>query len=446
MHIHRMAPLAGVCALALAVPAVAGAQGQNYPPPSNPGSVQKKPKGPFKTLRVGKGERYRTIQSAVNAAKPGDTIRIRNGTYRESVTVRGSGKRFVKLIGNVADPQKVVLEGGGTRQNGVTINGADAVTLRGIKARRYKANGFFAVNVTGYAMDRLIAELPGTYGLYAFNSKGGSMTNSISYLAADGGYYIGQTPKQTRPLRTTIRNVVAWGNVAGYTGTNSRYVTITRSTFMNNGIGLVPNSLDSEKFPPQETNVFTDNEVFWNNFDVYAKSAPFKANRSDDFAYPPGIGFIVLSGRDNVIERNRIYGNWLSGYIGVPNPFLKNPDDRPLQKVVVRNNQFGKDGADRNGRDLATTGTGSDNCFAGNTGVQTTVPNDPAMFPDCPFTGPNTENNELLGLMISWAVGPTEALKYRSEGWIQHPHAPNANGYEPLVDFQRGKKYGPTTL
>jgi hypothetical protein len=105
---------------------------------------------------------YKTIQSAVAKAKPGDTIRIADGTYRESVRINGPSKRFIKLVGNVEDPHKVVLEGEGKRQNGVTVNGADAVTIRGIKARRFKANGFFAVNVTGYAMDRLIAELPGT--------------------------------------------------------------------------------------------------------------------------------------------------------------------------------------------------------------------------------------------------------------------------------------------
>jgi hypothetical protein len=438
--VHRPAAIACVTALAVALPAAAASgQGQSYPPPSNPGSVQKKPKGPFKTLRVGKGQRYRTIQSAVNAARPGDIVRVSRGTYRESVRVNGAGKRFIKIVGDVASPHRVVLEGSGRLQNGISVNGADGVTMRGIKARRYKANGFFVVNVTGYAMDSLIAELPGTYGLYAFNSKGGSMTNSLSYYAADGGYYVGQTPKQTRPLRTTIRNVVAWGNVSGYTGTNSRYVTVTRSKFFNNGIGVVPNSLDSEKFPPAEENVFTDNDVFWNNFDVY-KAAPYKAKRGSNFAYPPGLGVILLSGRDNRFENNRIYGNWGAGFVGVQNPFLKNAADQPLDRNQVRNNAFGKGGADKNGRDVMYTGSGTDNCFAGNTGVETTVPADPAVFPGCPFSGKNPENNQALELMADWAV----AGNYRA-GWIEQPHQAQS-GIEPLVDYKAGGKYGPTTL
>ena len=36
----------------------------------------------------------------------------------------------------------------------------------------------------------------------------------------------------------------------GYSGTNSAYMVIKNSNFYNNGIGLVPNTLDSEPFEP----------------------------------------------------------------------------------------------------------------------------------------------------------------------------------------------------
>jgi hypothetical protein len=355
--------------------------------------------------------------------------------------VSGASKRFIKIIGDVANPQRVVLEGSGRRQNGVTVNGADGVTLRGLKARRYKANGFFVVNVTGYALDRLIAEMPGTYGLYAFNAKGGSMTNSLSYLAADGAYYVGQTPKQTRPLRTIIRNVKGWGSVVGYTGTNSRYVTITGSQFFNNALGVVPNSLDSEKFPPNEENAFSGNEIFWNNFDVYAGRPPYTPNRNEDFVYPPGVGLFLLSGRDNLVEGNRIYGNFLTGVGVAQNPFLKSAADQELQRNRFNANAFGLDGQDKNGRDMVYTGNGAGNCFTGNTGVQSTIPG-PDGFPACPFAGANQASQEAFNALADWAV----AGNYR-KGWVPQAHVTRPDGLQPIDgEWRAGVDFGPRTL
>src|SRR3954468_11554855 len=99
------APVAG--ALPLAAPAMA----VDYPAPATP-KVQGKPAGPFHTLKVGgKRARYKTIQAAVDAARPGDTVRLAHGTYREGVVVRGAGKRYIKIVGDAAHPEKVVLEG-----------------------------------------------------------------------------------------------------------------------------------------------------------------------------------------------------------------------------------------------------------------------------------------------------------------------------------------------
>ena len=432
-----------LAAAALAAPATAGAL--QYPEPAKPRGTSGAPKGPFQTLRVCKsGCRYRTIQSAVNAADAGDTIRVANGRYREGVKIFGARKRHLKIIGNATAPERVVVDASGLSgaraQMAFFINGADKVTLRGFKAQNQKANGFFAVNVDGYTFDRLIAAKTGVYGLYAFNSTGGTMTNSLAYHVRDAGYYVGQTPPQTRPKRTIIRNVVAWGNVIGFSGTNMRYVTITESRFFNNAVGIVPNSFDSQKAPPNESNVIRGNDVFWNNFDAY-RGAPFRRpSANDDFVYPPGTGVILLSGRDNLIERNRLWGHHLGAYIAVQNVFIQeNPEAIDLRDNIVRSNEFGLGGLDKNGRDLVYTGNGTGNCFEGNTGVETTVPADPADFPPCP--GPDNQDREApVLLMLDAGVNK----RYR-ENWIVTQRAP-IQGIEPLVDYQRGVTYGPTTV
>src|SRR6185295_4224786 len=189
-------------------------------------------------------------------ARAGDTIRVRNGVYREAVKINGKKKRYLRLIGNTKHPKKVVLRAKGNMQNDVTVNG--------FMARDYKSNGFFFTNLTGYTMNHLIARRTGVYGLYAFNTIGGRMINSEAYYANDGAFYIGQTPPQAKPVRSIVRNVDGWGSPLGFSATNMRYVTITQSRFYNNAAGIVPNALDSEKFPPPEENAIVDNDIFWN--------------------------------------------------------------------------------------------------------------------------------------------------------------------------------------
>src|SRR3954451_439459 len=254
---RRSALAALALAGALVLPAAATAA-QHYPEPKDPGKVAPKPKGPFKTYTVCKKKNrcdFRTIQKAVNKAKAGDKVKVRPGVYHEQVMITGRKKRYLRIIGKPAKPRKVVLEGNGSKQNGFFVNEADQVTIDGFTARNYQSNGFFVTNATGYKLTHLVAVKGGVYGLYAFNAKGGEMSHSEAYYPSDAGYYIGQTPHQDKPIRSIVRDVKSWGNPIGFSATNMRYVTITKSEFFNNGMGVVPNALESEKFPPAEDNV-----------------------------------------------------------------------------------------------------------------------------------------------------------------------------------------------
>src|SRR5687767_55209 len=151
---------AAVLALAtgLLVPAGALGQAPSYPEPKDPGKIAPKPSGKGKTRTVckKKGCKFKTIQSAVNKSKPGDTVKVKNGTYREAVAIRGAKKSYLKIVGNPRAPAKVVLDGRGSKQNGFLVDGADEVTIRGFTAQNYSANGFFFVNVVGYTAQDLV--------------------------------------------------------------------------------------------------------------------------------------------------------------------------------------------------------------------------------------------------------------------------------------------------
>jgi len=258
------------------------------------------------------------------------------------------------------------------------------------------------------------------------------MENSQASYNSDSGFYIGQTPKQTTPARSIVRNVKAFGNVLGFSGTNMRYVTITKSQWFNNGTGIVPNALDTEKYAPPEDNVITDNDIFWNNFNYYA-GAPFKQKKQATVTpYPVGVGVLLFGGRRTEVSHNRIYGNYLIGVGAIKQILLKQADAADLIGNQVHDNQFGLGGADLNGRELFYDGSGTDNCFGPNDGVVNTEPADGSTFAPCPFTGPNAFNQAAQDQAISWDVGdPThEAF------WIRHPHAPKP-GLTPLEHYKK---------
>ena len=263
-------------------------------------------------------------------------------------------------------PGKVVLDGSGKKLNGVFVNGADEVRISGFKAKNYTSNGFFFVNVVGYTADHLIAAKTGVYGIYAFNSKGGTMRDSEAYYNNDAGFYIGQTPAQSKPIRSIVKNIDSWGNPLGWSGTNMRYVTITNSRFYNNAAGHRPERAGLGEVPARG-----------------GQHHPRQPDLLEQLRLPQGRAVQDPRGRHRRprpgrhrraaarrppqhVEDNQIYGNWNAGVALIEGILLeKNPQAVDLIGNVVRNNAFGLNGTDLNGRELLYDGNGSGNCFAG---------------------------------------------------------------------------------
>lgn len=458
---RRFIPIAAtLVACAVAVPSVASAA--EYPSPEKPGAIQTKPGGKHKTWKVcpklnaktkKKGCQFAFIQQAVDNAKAGDTIKVADGTYGEGVIVKGPSKRYLNIIGNEKNPSKVIIDAAKIPKklkykstqvkpyayqdvagNAIAINSANEVKVSGFTAKNQKANGFFFLNVNGFNMDHLVANKTGVYGLYVFNSVGGTISNSVGFHCNDSAFYIGQTPVQEKPKRTIVKNIVSYANVLGWSGTNMRYVTITKSFFYNNGAGLVPNALPSEKFPPPEDNVISDNDIFLNNFNYYA-GAPFtmRPTKADGIPFPVGVGVLIFGGRRNVVEGNRIYGNKLIGAGAIEGLAVKDNKDFPGASDLVANkiqgNVFGNNGANRNGRDLSYDGNGTGNCMdVDQVGVQTIFPDNPSIFKSgcASDTTPNTFDAAAQGGAVSWAVAPDH-----TSGWIQYPQAAVKNPENP---------------
>ncbi|MGZ4706108.1 MAG: right-handed parallel beta-helix repeat-containing protein, partial [Acidimicrobiales bacterium] len=175
-----------------------------------------------------------TIQSAVDAASPGDLILVSPGVYHEAVDVTTD---YLDIRGT--DRNTVILDGTFQLENGVRVLSAKGVAVENMTARNYTGNGFFWTGVEGYRGSYLTSFRTGNYGLYAFDSTKGQFDHSYASGSPDAGVYIGQC----QPCDAVISEVTSEHNGLGYSGTNSGgNLLIVNSIFRHNRAGIVPNS------------------------------------------------------------------------------------------------------------------------------------------------------------------------------------------------------------
>lgn len=417
------------------------------------------------------GCKYKTVQKAVDKVKKGGTVNVLPGKYVEGVILDGHGFDDVTIQGVVekqaksggvsykkADATKVILEGknakipdGSTANNGIEGIDVDGLVVKNMTARNYGANGFFVhdsdpdaanntIECNDYLFKNTISAYNRAYGVYAFGCAGGRITKSTGYGHGDSAFYIGGTPIQAKPKQTRLDHLEAYENVLGYSGTNSRYITIEDSDWYNNGIGLVPNTLDSEPFEPTEDGVIQNNDIFWNNFNYFLPNSGVKTV-SDGLGtvegvgtlqYPTGVGVALFGSGGWVVKNNNIFGNFKWGAATFSDPF-NDGDDAISRNNQYIDNQMGRGGTDTNAVDFWIDGSGSGNCFSGNTS-STFDPSGTAgvtiesLYPSCPApagptpgaNGTSFGDSDQVGELLGYSTADPPETQECS--WTQHSH------------------------
>lgn len=297
---------------------------------------------------------YPTIQSAVDAARPGQIILVAPGVYREAVRVKTPG---ITIRGE--DRNSVILDGKHALSNGIEIE-ANNVVVENMTARYYAGNGFYwdggedaSHPLSGFRGSYLTAYANGDYGIYAYNYQNGEFDHSYAAGSLDSGFYIGQC----YPCNAVIDDVVSEWNALGYSGTNAGGNLIIRdSIWRDNMTGILPNTLDSEQNPPEHQTVVINNDVYDNNND----QAPTKP-----LEYPLiGTGIGVPGGDGNVIINNHVRDQRNYGIIvigNIDNNFWIPSDNRVIGNVVTNSGVA----------DLALAAPiGPGNCFSDNTATR----------------------------------------------------------------------------
>jgi hypothetical protein len=248
-----------------------------------------------------------TIQQAVDRAKPGALVLVAPGVYHEAVAVTHPNLviRGESRAGTIVD---CGFSTDGTKANAFKVT-ANGVAIENLTARNCHANGFLWYGVKGYRGSYLTAIRNGDYGIYAFGSTDGQFDHDYASGSPDAGFYIGQC----YPCHAVISNVEAEWNGLGYSGTNAGgSLVIARSSFHDNRAGIVPNSGTEEASPPQRGLTIVGNTVDSNNNPATAAI--------DIATTATGNGILVAGGVDDVVERNLVYHQDVTGIGVIPLP------------------------------------------------------------------------------------------------------------------------------
>ena len=311
---------------------------------------------------------FASIQSAVNAARPGDWILVAPGVYHEQgsagagvlirtsgIHVRGLDRNGVVVDGTLpgfgacsSAPEAQVRVPGG--RNGIEVFKVDGVTIENLTVCNFLGDatgsggnqiwwnggdGSGAIGMGSYAGRYLTASTTffdgstgvGTqYGVFVSNARGpGVIEHAYASNMIDSSFYVGACPD----CNAVLRHVHAENSALGYSGTNAGgHLLIQDSEWNDNRAGIVPNSLANDDPPsPQDgacpgvpgksCTIIEDNYVHDNN-NANTPAAGLTAGA------PVGTGIELTGGRNNLVRNNIVEHNGAWGILvnDYPDPSL----------------------------------------------------------------------------------------------------------------------------
>lgn len=234
-----------------------------------------------------------SIQQAVLEAQPGDTVRVRPGTYHETVYV---DKDDITLSGVVEEGRWPVLDGEG-RLNDAILYSGNGIVVESFRIERYKGNGVMGQAGNNFVIRHNVIRDAGVYGIFPQFGKNGVVSHNLLSGIADAAIYIGMCD------HVHVAHNEVHDNVAGIEIENSRHVVVEGNYAHDNTGGILV-------FVTPGLPIKTTRDVIVrNNFVVRNNHPNFGAAGSIVAGVPAGTGILIMAADAVTLEGNVITGN-----------------------------------------------------------------------------------------------------------------------------------------
>jgi Periplasmic copper-binding protein (NosD) len=309
-----------------------------------------------------------SIQAAVDAASPGDTIMVGAGTYRESVKIQTDGLTLGSKGSVTLKPLKYgdgqcylpghvagfcVVPADFDPSVGSYTRRVRDVTITGFRIVGFD-DGVFGFGTENLKVSHVVAINNTDYGVASFDGIGTRFTRNATSGSHDAGIYVGDSVD----ANAVVTNNLSWDNALGILIRHSHKVVLSHNKVWGNCLGVfLLSDIEaggSGHITVQHNRVSANNNVCPN---------------FEGFLPDLGGGGIVLAGSQhdiifqNVVTDNR--GNTLfSGGIVLITNTLPNPDqsfDVSKDNLVALNRLSGNEPAD-----IVTDAASTPNVFVRN--------------------------------------------------------------------------------
>ena len=356
-----------------------------------------------------------SIQSAVEAANPGDLIRVYPGTYTENVYI---DKDNISLQGVVIKGKWPTLDGK-KEINDAFLYSGNGILIENFKIINYKGNGIMGQAGNNFVIRNNWIIDTGVYGIFPQYGKNGLIEHNVLSVIADAAIYVGMCDNVD-----VLHNEV-FDNVAGIEIENSRHCLVENNYAHNNTGGLL--AFITPGLPIKTT----FDIIFRNNFVIDNNHENFGAPGSTVAGIPPGTGILIMAADDVIVENNIITGNNNAGITivdlanGDPKANDPNTEGNP-DRVVILDNIMYDNGNDPTGELKAIMLTQLDNrgpdifAYGGGTGSTIRNKNKYRSFGLGDYGDPSMADTKNIRTMMTPAPVPARSVSKEQLGELTY--------------------------